>query len=185
MKTLTWFDFKKNLDLYPDLQLKFVYNDNDTIYPNYHITEFKLATIEAVDCGGNFDTWKEIILQVLEPNTKAESDAMSIKKINSIVSKVSNLIIVPENAILRVEFGNTSSAMRQYFISNIKIEASELVVYLADGKTECKASSSCGTPKVNKDLSLVKEFPSNLTQQKNSCCSPKSVTLDSEKVGCC
>lgn len=79
MKSLTWMEFKKYLELYPELQLKFIYQNNQQIYPNYHITEFKLATIESVDCGGNLDTWKEIILQVLEPKENIETEAMSLK----------------------------------------------------------------------------------------------------------
>ncbi|TGL08560.1 hypothetical protein EHQ43_05855 [Leptospira bouyouniensis] len=185
MKSLTWMEFKKYLELYPELQLKFIYQNNQQIYPNYHITEFKLATIESVDCGGNLDTWKEIILQVLEPNENIETESMSLKKISNIYAKVSKAISIPENAILRIEFGNSSSAMRQYFVSDIKIEETNLVVYLIDGATECKASSKCGLPKLDKDIKQIANENLNIQLTSSSCCNTSGLKKEKESAGCC
>ncbi|GBF44009.1 hypothetical protein LPTSP2_33120 [Leptospira ellinghausenii] len=184
-QSMTWLNFKKNLDLYPELQLTFLYQNQERIYPNYHITEFKLATIESVDCGGNYDTWKEIILQVLEPNEKIETGSMDLKKVNSIFTKVSTRILIPDDAILRIEFGNSKSAMRQYFVSNLQIVGTELVMELVDGKTECKASESCGIKKDTNIPILNEEFVSEKPISKNSCCSKKPSEVSLEKVGCC
>jgi hypothetical protein len=185
MKSIPWMEFKKQLELYPELQLKFVYNNDQTIFPNYHITEFKLATIEAVDCGGNLDTWKEIILQVLEPKVNTETEAMSLGKIASIYAKVSNAISIPDQSILRIEFGNTSTAMRQYFVSEMKIDGSELVLSLMDGAPECKAKSSCGIPKSDENENgMTKENP-KIEITSSSCCNPSGSKKTKESAGCC
>ncbi|PJZ83167.1 DUF6428 family protein [Leptospira harrisiae] len=178
MKTLTWNDLITNLDLYPELHLNFEYENNQTIFPNYHITEFKLAKIQSVDCGGNSDSWTEIILQVLEPKIGKDTESMTLSKVNSIIKKVTNAMEIPSNAILRVEFGNDSSAMRQYFVSEMIPMENALLIQLKDGKTECKASATCGLPKD------VVSFP-KLEKSNSSCCSPKQKNKTNEPAGCC
>lgn len=71
---------------------------------------------------------------------------------------------------MRIEFGNSSSAMRQYFVSDIKIEETNLVVYLIDGATECKASSKCGLPKLDKDIKQIANESLNIQLTSSSCC---------------
>lgn len=179
MKTLTWKDFKTNLDLYPELHLEFEYGKNQTIFPNYHITEFKLANIQSVDCGGKSDSWSEIILQVLEPKVEKDTESMTLGKVNSILKKVTTSMDIPEEATLRIEFGNETSAMRQYFVSEMRPKDSSFLIQLKDGKTECKASVSCGLPKD------VVTFP-KLEKTSSSCCSPKTKSESAEEpAGCC
>ncbi|XDD53695.1 DUF6428 family protein [Leptospira sp. WS4.C2] len=179
MKTLTWNDFKTNLGLYPELHLKFEYGKNQTIFPNYHITEFKLANIQSVDCGGKSDSWSEIILQVLEPKVEKDTESMTLAKVNSILKKVTTSMNIPEEATLRIEFGNEDTAMRQYFVSEMKPIENSLLIQLKDGKTECKASASCGLPKD------VVSFP-KLEKTSSACCSPKATIEDTnEPAGCC
>ncbi|PJZ43980.1 DUF6428 family protein [Leptospira brenneri] len=180
MKTQTWKDFKTNLDLYPELQLEFEYGKNQTIFPNYHITEFKLANIQSVDCGGKSDSWFDIILQVLEPKTKENTKFMTLGKVNSILKKVSTSMLIPDDARLRIEFGNDNIAMRQYFVSEMQPKNHAFRIQLADGKTECKANESCG---LLKDLV---SFP-KLEKQNSSCCSSKKTATEKEEepAGCC
>ncbi|TGK81331.1 hypothetical protein EHQ24_08380 [Leptospira noumeaensis] len=179
MKTITWYDFKTKLELYPELHLEFVYSENKTIFPNYHITEFKLANIQSVDCGGKLDSWTEIILQVLEPIEGKDTESMTLGKVNSILEKVNGSMKIPNDAILRIEFGNTETAMRQYFVSEMRTTEKSFSIHLKDGKTECKASVSCGLPKD------VVSFP-KLEKTNSSCCSPKTATEEEkEKAGCC
>ncbi|EOQ90146.1 hypothetical protein LEP1GSC202_0492 [Leptospira yanagawae serovar Saopaulo str. Sao Paulo = ATCC 700523] len=183
MESLTWIEFKKHLELYPELQLKFIYNKDQTIFPNFHITEFKLATIEAVDCGGNLDSWKEIILQVLEPKEKEENESLNLGKIGNIYSKVSKAITIPDDAILRIEFGNQTTAMRQFFVSDAQIDGSAFVIHLKDGATECKAKTSCGLPKVDDMLSLQVAGIQKIESTPSSCCQPRNAKK--ETAGCC
>lgn len=178
MKTLTWNDLMINMDLYPELHLNFEYEKNQTIFPNYHITEFKLAKIQSVDCGGNSDSWTEIILQVLEPKIEKDTESMTLSKVNSIIKKVTNVMEIPSNSILRIEFGNDQSAMRQYFVSEMIPMENALLIQLKDGKTECKASASCGLPKD------VISFP-KLEKSNSSSCSPKQKNETNEPAGCC
>ncbi|MCW7494563.1 DUF6428 family protein [Leptospira sp. 2 VSF19] len=178
MNTLTWKDFQTNLDLYPEFHLHFQYGDRQTIFPNYHITEFKLAKIQSVDCGGNSDFWTEIILQVLEPTIEKNTESMTFSKVNSIIKKVMNVMEIPSNAILRIEFGNQKLAMRQYFVSEMIPMKNAVLIQLQDGKTECKASSSCGIPKD------AVSFP-KLEKSNTSCCSTNRTVNTNEQVGCC
>ncbi|TGL35809.1 DUF6428 family protein [Leptospira perdikensis] len=179
MKTLTWKDFKTNLDLYPELHLEFEYGKNQTIFPNYHITEFKLANIQSVDCGGKSDSWTEIILQVLEPKVEKDTDSMTLAKVSSILKKVTTSMVIPEDATLRIEFGNEETAMRQYFVSEMQPKDRSLLIQLKDGKTECKANISCGLPKD------IVTFP-KLEKTNTSCCTPKETTENViEPASCC
>ncbi len=179
MKTITWTDFKTKSELFPELHLEFIYGENKTIFPNYHITEFKLANIQSVDCGGKSDSWTEIILQVLEPKEGKDTESMTLGKVNSILEKVNGSMQIPNEAILRIEFGNAESAMRQYFVSEMHTNGKSFSIHLKDGKTECKANTSCGLPKD------VISFP-KLEKTISSCCTPKTAAgEENEKAGCC
>ncbi|TGM05429.1 hypothetical protein EHQ79_05380 [Leptospira jelokensis] len=183
MESLTWIKFKQQMELYPDLELKFIYHNDQTIFPNFHITEFKLATIEAVDCGGNLDSWKEIILQVLEPKDKVKNDRFYLGKIENIYSKVAKAITIPDDAILRIEFGNQTTAMRQFFVSETQIDGSAYVMHLKDGATECKAKVSCGKPNVDEIMPLQLAGIQKIETNSTSCCKPSNEKK--EKAGCC
>ncbi|XDD42250.1 DUF6428 family protein [Leptospira sp. WS60.C2] len=185
MKSIQWIDFKNKLDLYPELQLQFIYNENEIIFPNYHITEFKLATIESVDCGGRYDSWKEIILQVLEPNQSSDSDSMKLEKISSILETVSKSIAIPDQAVLRIEFGNSSHAMKQYFVSKLFIDGTTIFMKLVDGKTECKASEVCGLPQEKNTMNLNVEDYKSPKVKSRSCCTPVSAEKQNNSIGCC
>ncbi|MCW7468542.1 DUF6428 family protein [Leptospira kanakyensis] len=179
MKTATWNDFTTKLELYPELHLEFLYSETKRIFPNYHITEFKLANIQSVDCGGKSDSWTEIILQVLEPNKETDTNPMTLSKVNSILKKVNGSMNIPNDATLRIEFGNEGTAMRQYFVSEMQTNGKSLTIHLKDGKTECKASASCGLP------TGVVSFP-KLEKTTSSCCTPKTAAgEEKEEAGCC
>ncbi len=46
--------------------LLFEYKTGSLIGANYHITEVKNVTVDAVDCGAGTDFWKETIIQLWE-----------------------------------------------------------------------------------------------------------------------
>lgn len=176
---LTWESFLKILKAHQKLNLRFHYNGNSEIASDYHITEFKLAQINSVDCGGNVDSWNEMLLQILEP-AKENKEPMAVEKVLSIISKVSEKIQISANSILRIEFGNSNVSMSQFFVETIGVTESSLVVYLKEGATECKASASCGLPK---------EVSNQIESSSSGCCAPKVQTnnleISNQKSGCC
>ncbi|MDZ4725993.1 MAG: DUF6428 family protein [Leptospira sp.] len=152
---LTWKTFLQIINIHPELNLRFEYGDKILIASDYHITEFKLANIQSIDCGGNIDSWSEMILQVLEPGVNFEKEAMEIQKLLSIIDKVNSKMDIPNDCLLRIEFGNKDIPMSQYFVNSIGITNSSLIVHLEEGAPECKAAESCGLPneKASKDNS--------------------------------
>ncbi|MDF3819568.1 DUF6428 family protein [Leptospira sp. 96542] len=171
---LTWKNFSEILNQNSNLDLRFIYNENQLITSDYHITEFKLAKIQSVNCGGNTDTWNEIILQVLEPNKVLNKGNLPVSKLLSISKIVENKIQIPKDSVLRIEFGNSHLAMRQFFVKNLDITESSVIVRLENGEPECKASSVCS-------------LPDESAKQISSCCGLKNVDENTkpEKAGCC
>jgi hypothetical protein len=78
METLTWGDFKTQLQANPDLHLQFSYDEDKFVNASFHITEIKLAPITSVDCGGVMNKWTEVIVQLWEPGAKQTDRSMQV-----------------------------------------------------------------------------------------------------------
>lgn len=175
-----WTTFNNSLTNNQNLNLRFQYSGDTFVSSDYHITEFKLASIQSVDCGGNLDSWNEMILQVLEPTETSLKESMEVKKLVSIIGKITDKIPIPEDAVVKIEFGNSKYAMRQLFVSSLSLTDESIIVLLEEGAPECKASSTCGLPKED-------------SQKISSGCGPSKViespilvtTSPAIKSGCC
>ena len=132
------------LNQHQDKSLMFEYKPNQYVGANYHITEVKHITIDAVDCGSRTDAWKETIIQLWEsPNELDKREYMSVFKAQSILNKVGKMKPFNLDAEVKFEYSNDTFHTTQLFVNDYEIQGSNLIIKLAVEKTDCKAKSEC------------------------------------------
>lgn len=138
------------LDLLKDHQgksLLFQYAPGLLVGANYHITEVKHASIDAVDCGSGRDSWSETVIQLWEsPAEIGKTAFMSAYKALAILKKVGQIKPYNLDAIVRIEYGNTMFHTTQLHISDYELKESNLIIKLSVSPTDCKAKETCGIP---------------------------------------
>ncbi|MGB5435370.1 MAG: DUF6428 family protein [Maribacter sp.] len=149
----------------PNKSLLFEYKHGHYVRANYHITEVKNMTIDAVDCGARTDLWKETIIQLWEsPTEKGKREFMTTNKAIDILNKVDHIKPMQKEAEVKFEYGNPNFHTAQLFVNEFLLEDHRLIMKLGVDKTDCKAKDTCGAP-----------VETNM--QEEACCSPGS--------GCC
>lgn len=170
MKTQEFFEV---LSQHQDKALLFEYLPNMLVGANYHITEVKHITIDAVDCGANTDAWKETIIQLWEsPSELGKTEFMTSYKALAILKKVGTMKPYVLDAEVKLEYSNANFHTAQLFVNDFEIRDNQLLFKLAIEKTDCKAKETCGTSTA---LSGTVSETSEITQEAS--CSPES--------GCC
>lgn len=145
--------------------LVFEYQPGKYIRPNYHITEVKNITVDAMDCGGNPDFWKETIVQIYEnPDDLDRTDFMTVQKAADILKRVDAVKPMVREAEIKFEYSNPQFHTAQLFVADTIWNDEKLIFKLAVEKTDCKAKETCGITE-----------PQAVTHQNN--CAPGS--------GCC
>ncbi len=161
---MTTQEFLTLLQAHSNKKLIFEYDINKFVRADYHLTEVKNITIDAVDCGAGTDFWQETIVQLWESETiDKNATNMSAFKALAILKKVDGIRPMVKTAEIKFEYGNSTFHTAQLFIKNTHSTAQNLTISLAATKTDCKAKDACGIPEPT---------PTN-----ESCCSPSS--------GCC
>ncbi len=174
METINWKSFKETLVNNSELTLQFQYAEGKWVDASYHITEIKQAPITSVDCGGVVNNWTEIIVQLFEPTNEQQANAMKVNKALSIINVVEKALPLDGDAMVKIEFGNSTFDTRQMLPQNITINGENLIVDLQPDAVQCKAvgrGDSCGTPAEKPKIELK-----NLAVA-DSCCTPGG--------GCC
>lgn len=144
--------FLEQVAAHPDAPLIFNLESSPLIGAGYHVTEVKAVLIEAMDCGGQADTWRETIVQLSDGSSdEAARGFMTVQKFLSIYGKAAAAVPVRGTSELRFEYGNAERPAIQYFIAGVKLESAGLTVNLSSPKVTCKANdradtdaSSCG-----------------------------------------
>jgi hypothetical protein len=155
------------LNAHKDKTLLFEYAEGVFVGANYHITEVKHITVDAVDCGAQTDSWKETIIQLWEsPNEIGKTEYMSVLKALGILNKVGSIKPYVLDAEVKFEYSNALFHTAQLFVNDFEIRGQNLIVKLAIQPTDCKAKELCGVPE-----------PEAADTNNASCCSPSS--------GCC
>ncbi|WP_350284525.1 DUF6428 family protein [uncultured Croceitalea sp.] len=133
------------LNLHKNKALLFEYAPGQYVGANYHITEIKNITVDAVDCGANIDFWKETIVQLWEsPKEKDKTEFMTAFKALSILNKVDRIKPMVRDAEVKFEYSNNSFHTAQLFVNDVVWNDKQFVVKLAIEKTDCKAKETCG-----------------------------------------
>jgi len=154
---MTTSDFISLLAAHQGKSLAFEYAPGMLVGTNYHITEVKHVSIDAVDCGGRTDAWKETIIQLWEsPEEIGKSNYMSAYKALGILKKVGQLKRYEMNAPVRIEYGNSRFHTAQLHIDSADTKNGILIIKLTSYLTECKAKDACGVPQ-------------KITEESNSC----------------
>ena len=148
---MNWQTFKNALTANADSHLQFQYEQNKWVEASYHITEIKQAPIVSVDCGGQMNSWTEVILQLWLPDQKGEGQAMRVDKALSIIELVEKALPLHPLAIVKIEYGTAEFATRQLLPGQIIKDGENLIVDLQTDATQCKAierGGNCGTSEV-------------------------------------
>lgn len=162
MKTQKLFSI---LEANKDKALLFEYAPNKFVGANYHITEVKHITIDAIDCGARADSWNETVIQLWEsPLEKQKTEHMSVIKALGILKKVGRMKPYDKEAEVKFEYSNTTFHTAQLFVNDFETQNNHLILKLAVEKTDCKAKSVCGIPE------KVVEVAEKITEKVEECC---------------
>ena len=133
--------FLETVAAHPDAPLIFNLSDEPLVGAGYHVTEVKAVLIEAMDCGGQADTWRETVVQLSDGSAEeAARGYMTVQKFLSIYGKAAAAVPVRGTSELRFEYGNSERPAIQYFISGVTLESAGLTVNLTSPGVTCKAN---------------------------------------------
>lgn len=131
----------------PNKNLLFEYTPGSFVGANYHITEVKNITIDAIDCGARPDYWKETVIQLWEsPKEKDKRDYMSAYKALSILNKVDKVKPMEREVEVKFEYSNPNFHTAQLFVNAHQVSGDNLIFHLGVKQTDCKAKETCGVP---------------------------------------
>jgi Family of unknown function (DUF6428) len=139
-----------------DKSLIFSYEGRD-IRPSYHVTEVKIGSFRALDCGANAERWNETFIQLwdIEEHNRGH---MPVWKFLAIIGKVGEAVGFDADAKLTFEVSDGIRPMQIYRAE--RIETGDAVrVYLSARPSSCKP----------RDRWLAQET----AQTETSCCAPK------------
>ncbi len=157
-------DFITLLAEHQGKSLVFEYAPGMLVGTNYHITEVKHVTVDAVDCGAGTDSWKETIIQLWEsPSELGKPDYMSSYKALGILRKVGTMKSYEMDSQVRIEYGNAMFHTTQLHVTGFLAKEEQLVIQLAVQPTDCKAKDTCGVPE-------TVEADSNACAPGSGCC---------------
>ena len=140
-------DFFALLEQHKETTLLFEYAPNMLVGANYHITEVKHITVDAVDCGANTDFWNETVIQLWEsPSELGKTEYMSTIKALGILNKVGSMKSYNMESEVKIEYGNQLFHTAQLFVNDYEIQGKNLRLKLAVEPTDCKAKDTCGVP---------------------------------------
>ncbi|ABF44208.1 MULTISPECIES: DUF6428 family protein [Deinococcus] len=137
----------------PQRPLQFHLHGEVLVPAGYHVTEVKAVTVEAMDCGGKANTWRETVIQLMDGSVEdAKAGFMTNRKFLAIYDRVAKHIPVSEEAEVRFEYGNANIPALQYHVHHIDIQPDAITVALRTPGVQCKAGEACGLPtKVDRD----------------------------------
>jgi hypothetical protein len=138
-------EFLSLLEENQNKSLLFEYTDGYYVGANFHITEVKNVTIDAVDCGANTDFWKETIIQLWEsPTEKDKREFITANKAMGILKKVDFIKPMQKDAEVKFEYSNPTFHTAQLFVNDFVLDENKLIMKLGVEKTDCKAKETCG-----------------------------------------
>ncbi|GAA0514203.1 DUF6428 family protein [Deinococcus depolymerans] len=131
----------------PQRPLQFHLHGQVLVPAGYHVTEVKAVTIEAMDCGGTANAWRETVIQLMDGSAEeAKAGFMTNRKFLAIYDRVVKHIPVRDEAEVRFEYGSTSAPALQYHVTHIDIQPDAITVHLRTPGVRCKAGDACGLP---------------------------------------
>ncbi len=164
--------------------LIFSLNGETLVHEGYHVTEVKAVTVEAMDCGGRADAWRETVVQLWNGGGEEVCGFMTVGRFLDIYRRVAASVPVRGDAKLRFEYGDAHHPTVQYFVESVDARPDRVVVNLAYPAVSCKPNderlaaggAGCCGPVViasaatsgRAGLVTLEELPVNSSQ--GSCC---------------
>ncbi|MFS8053245.1 DUF6428 family protein [Rhizobium sp. BR 317] len=145
------------LDANAGVPLVFRYDDRD-VRTGYHVTEVKSGRFDALDCGGNPESWTEIFIQLWDVDEDARMH-MPAGKFAAIIRKVSEHVGLPMSAKLTFEVSDGVAPMALYCASTPQVRDAVVRIDLSPRPASCKP----------RDRWLEEQ-----TRTSSSCCGPAS-----------
>lgn len=141
--------FIELLEKYPQQKLSFEYAPGKYVRADYHVTEVKNVHIEATDCGGRQDSWKETVVQLwANPEGEEPNHRLTSTKVLEILQRVATLQTLMGNTPVKIEYGDQDFHTAQLPIGGYRLENDQLIITLGVEHTTCKAKDRCGIPEV-------------------------------------
>ena len=126
-------------------QLIFEYQTGAFTQPDYHITEVKNISIEAINCGGGVETWNETVIQLWEnPYSTELGKTMKTDKALQILERVKSERPLNGEAKVRFEYGNKRFHTCIQSVKEIAQNNRALIISLGEIKADCKDKEACG-----------------------------------------
>lgn len=104
----------------------------------YHVTEVKAASFVTLDCGGDPDQWREVILQVEDAELADGAAPMTAAKLTAILDKVASRIELDADARLTFEVGPSGAPMQVFDVGTLEVLAGQATLRLTDRSAVCK-----------------------------------------------
>lgn len=140
-------EFLSLLEQHPNKELLFEYAPQKLVAANYHITEIKNITVDAVDCGAGTDFWKETVIQLWEsPEEIGKRDYMIASKALAILTRVDRIKPMEKEVEVKFEYSNADFHTAQLYVHSFTVTEKQLVLRLGINQTDCKAKDTCGIP---------------------------------------
>ena len=118
----------------PQASLIFVTDDGD-IGGDYHVTEFKRATVTGIDCAGRVSNWTEATLQLLDDSG---SEHMSVGKFTAILAQSLARVEGLGDVAMRAEFAPRNRGLRMYNMAPPAMRGDDVVLHLSEDRAACK-----------------------------------------------
>lgn len=120
--------------------------EDGPIAGGYHVTEFKLAQIESIDCGGRRSAFTEAVLQLLDGRGGAR---MGVGKFSEIAGRSTAALPGLGLAELRVEFAHGNAGKAIYALGTPRATDQGIALPLLGDAALCKpkaemAQGCCG-----------------------------------------
>lgn len=138
-------EFLELLQNHRHSRLQFEYGEGARLRSDYHITEVKNVHIDATDCGGRTDAWKETVIQLWEsPEVEHRGPSISAGKALAILNRVYKVQPLMADSLLKFEYGNANFHTSQMEVVDTFLEGDLLILRLGSEATQCKAEELCG-----------------------------------------
>lgn len=107
----------------------------------YHITEFHLARIAAIDCGGGISARAEAVLQLRDGS---DGHVITAQKLARIARHSRGRVPGLDAAPLWVEGAPGNSALARYRIASVAVAEAGVVISLTGAEAQCRPSMQSG-----------------------------------------
>lgn len=134
----------RTLEPHGDKALMLEFEDGRRVQSGFHVTEVKAGSFVTLDCGGNPDAWKEVVLQVEDIPAAPDRPPMPVRKFQSIIGKVANALPVDFDARLTIEVSRPGEPMAVHDVAGVNLTPDRAVIHLAARAAICKPRHRAG-----------------------------------------